>query len=128
MLTCMTVLRKDKDDFEAIGCLVLGTESKKVLVLDPSASTILKETTLNSVPVFLVTHGAYDLDYRVVIACRNGSIYTIKDGVVSGVVIELDSQPCGLLRIEKSIVVGTMNSTLHYYHARVTNPYIQNFF
>jgi Bardet-Biedl syndrome 1 protein len=115
----MTVLKKDKDDIDTLGCLVLGTEGKKLLILDPSASTVLKQATLPAVPVFLATHGAYDLDYRVIAACRNGSVYTLKGGEVSGVVIELDSQPCGLLRIEKSLVIGTMNNTLHYYHTRV---------
>jgi Bardet-Biedl syndrome 1 protein len=115
----MTVLKKDKDDVDTIGCLALGTESRKLIILDPTASTVMKQVTLPSVPVFLATHGAYDLDYRVIVACRNGSIYTLKGGEVSGVVIELDSQPCGLLRMDKSIVVGTMNNALHYYHTRV---------
>ncbi|KAL0480842.1 BBS1 [Acrasis kona] len=123
ILTCMTVLKKDKDEVDAIGCLVLGTESKAVMILDPSGSSVLKKFQLQNVPVFMVTHGAYDNDYRVIIACRNGSIYTLKGDDISGVVIELDSQPCGMLRIEKSIVVGTMNCVLHYYHTRGKKQY-----
>ncbi len=31
-----------------------------------------------AVPVFLSVSGLYDVEYRVVVACRNGGIYTLK--------------------------------------------------
>ena len=37
--------------------------------------------------------GKYDVDYRIVIACRDGRVYTIKNGEVTGTVIELESAP-----------------------------------
>ena len=49
--------------------------------------------------------GLLDVDYRIVVACRNGHIHTIKNGELSGLVIELESQPCGLVRTAKNIVV-----------------------
>ena len=33
---------------------------------------------LPSVPVFLSVTGMYDVEYRIVVACRNGCIYTLK--------------------------------------------------
>ena len=56
----------------------------------------LYKVQLPSPPVFIVATGLYDVDYRIVIACRNGNIYTIKSGELMGAVIELDSQPCGI--------------------------------
>jgi Bardet-Biedl syndrome 1 protein len=74
----MTVLLKSKEEEDAVGCLVLGTESKKVLILSPSAAKIIIQVELPSVPVFICATGLYDVDYRIVVACRNGNIYTIK--------------------------------------------------
>ena len=31
-----------------------------------------------AVPVFLSVSGLYDVEYRVVVACRNGAVYTLK--------------------------------------------------
>ena len=31
-----------------------------------------------AVPVFLSVSGLYDVEYRIVVACRNGAIYTLK--------------------------------------------------
>ena len=42
--------------------------------------------------------GLYSVDYRIVCACRNGNVYSIKNGELSGSVIELESMPCGLVR------------------------------
>jgi Bardet-Biedl syndrome 1 protein len=53
---------------------------------------------LASTPVFVASTGLLDVDYRIVVACRNGHIYTVKNNEVSGLVIELESQPCGLVR------------------------------
>ena len=33
---------------------------------------------LPSVPVFLSVTGMYDVEYRIVVACRNGCIYTLR--------------------------------------------------
>lgn len=74
----MTVLLKSKEEEDAVGCLVLGTESQKVLILSPSAAQIMTHVELPSVPVFICATGLYDVDYRIVIACRNGKVYTIK--------------------------------------------------
>eukprot|EP00966_Prymnesium_polylepis_P143985 3324259-Prymnesium_polylepis.1 len=41
--------------------------------------------------------GLYSVDYRIVCACRNGNVYSIKNGELSGSVIELESMPCGLV-------------------------------
>ena len=37
----MTVLKKDKDEHGAIGCLVIGTENSRILILDPTGVHLL---------------------------------------------------------------------------------------
>lgn len=41
VITCMSTLKKNMADEDAISCLVIGTESNEILVLDPEAFTIL---------------------------------------------------------------------------------------
>lgn len=117
-ITCMEVLKKDKDEEDCISCLVLGTEDSQVLILEPTGTKIAKTFTLPSVPVTICTNGKLDVEYRIIVSCRNGNIYTIKNGQVSGLVIELESQATDMLCSEKTIFIATMNDTIHCYHAR----------
>ena len=41
MITCITTLKKNMSEEDAVSCLVLGTESCQVYVLDPEAFTLL---------------------------------------------------------------------------------------
>lgn len=119
VITCMAVLCQDKDEVGGLGCLVVGTENKRVLILDSMGSAVVKKVTLPSVPVFIVTSGLLVVDYRIVVACRNGSIYFIKNGELVGTVIELDAQPVGIARsAENQIAVATMANAIHYYHLK----------
>jgi Bardet-Biedl syndrome 1 protein len=123
VIVAMTVLKKDKDEHGAIGCLVIGTENSRILILDPTGSSIMKKVQLPSIPAFIVATGLYDVDYRIVVACRNGNVYTVRDGELTGIVIELESQPCGLARVDKSVMVGTMANVLHSYHVKGKKQY-----
>lgn len=42
----MTTLKKNLADEDAVSCLVLGTENKELLVLDPEAFTILAKVSV----------------------------------------------------------------------------------
>lgn len=46
----MTTLKKNLADEDAVSCLVLGTENKELLVLDPEAFTILTKVSIRSIP------------------------------------------------------------------------------
>lgn len=41
VITCLGTLKKNLADDDAISCLVIGTESKAIYVLDPEAFTVL---------------------------------------------------------------------------------------
>mmetsp|Transcript_16762 Transcript_16762/g.42090 ORF Transcript_16762/g.42090 Transcript_16762/m.42090 type:complete len:590 (-) Transcript_16762:163-1932(-) len=118
VITCMEVLQKSSDEPGSVGCLVLGAENGGILVLDPAGSSVLKMVTLPSAPVYLGVSGLFDVEYRVVAACRDGNVYTVKNGDVTGTVIELESLACGLLRIHKSIIIGCMTNVIHSYHIK----------
>eukprot|EP00519_Triparma_laevis_P002041 CAMPEP_0182517722 /NCGR_PEP_ID=MMETSP1321-20130603/42803_1 /TAXON_ID=91990 /ORGANISM="Bolidomonas sp., Strain RCC1657" /LENGTH=477 /DNA_ID=CAMNT_0024725487 /DNA_START=120 /DNA_END=1549 /DNA_ORIENTATION=+ len=124
VVTCMETLRKDTDAEDAVSSLVIGTENNQVLILDPSGAKVICHASLPSTPSILAVTGLYDIEWRIVVACRDGKLYTIKSGemkgqaVVQGTVIELETQPNALARIEKSIYVTTMDAQLSCYHIK----------
>mmetsp|Transcript_17510 Transcript_17510/g.47251 ORF Transcript_17510/g.47251 Transcript_17510/m.47251 type:complete len:581 (+) Transcript_17510:24-1766(+) len=118
VITCMEVLKKNMDEEDALSQLVIGTENGEVLILDVSGVTILQKFKLQAAPVFLAVTGLFDVEYRIVAATRSGTVYTIKNGEVTGTVIELEGQPCGLCRIDKQIIIPCMGNVVHSYHIK----------
>jgi Bardet-Biedl syndrome 1 protein len=139
---CMATLQKDSEQPRTVCSLVVGTENKQVftsfflvlsvhilvsmppnyftqvLLMDPSGTSILKKFDLPSVPVFMSVQGLHDVEYRIVCACRNGNIYTIKNHKVLGGPIELESAACSLVLVDKNIVVGCMDQSIHSYSVK----------
>ncbi|XP_064623947.1 Bardet-Biedl syndrome 1 protein homolog isoform X2 [Lineus longissimus] len=116
VITCLGTLKKSMTEEDAISCLVLGTESRSIYVLDPEAFTVLATMEMPSVPVFMSVSGLYDVEFRIIVACRNGGIYTLKRGSKVGrICIELNSQAVGLVKAGKNIVIGCMDETLQCY-------------
>ncbi|XP_004618503.2 Bardet-Biedl syndrome 1 protein isoform X1 [Sorex araneus] len=114
VITAMTTLKKSLADEDAISCLVVGTENKELLVLDPEAFTILSQMSLPSIPVFLEASGQFDVEFRLAAACRNGNIYILRrDCKHPKYCIELSAQPVGLVRVHKVLVVGSTQECLH---------------
>lgn len=116
VVTCLNTMKKSMAEENAVSCLVLGTENKNIYVLEPDAFTILAAMTVPSIPVFLNVSGLFDVEYRIIIACRNGCLYTLKRGYKTGrLCTELSSQPVGLQKINNNIVVGCMDDYLYCY-------------
>ncbi|XP_031797537.1 Bardet-Biedl syndrome 1 protein isoform X1 [Sarcophilus harrisii] len=114
VITAMTILKKNLADEDAVSCLVLGTENRELLVLDPEAFTVLTKMSLPSVPVFLEVSGQFDVEFWLTAACRDGNIYILRrDSKRPRYCIELSSQPVGLVRIHKTLVVGSTQDMLH---------------
>ncbi|XP_069036466.1 Bardet-Biedl syndrome 1 protein isoform X1 [Lepisosteus oculatus] len=114
VITCIGTLKKNMADEDAVSCLVIGTESRDVLVLDPEAFTILHKMSLPSVPTFMDVTGQFDIEFRITVACRNGNIYILRrESTKPKYCIELSSHPVGLVRVGKNVVVGCTQETLH---------------
>lgn len=78
-----------------------------------------------AVPVFLCVNGLYDVEYQVSVATRDACIYTIKGGGHSPKYkVALGSQPCGMQRVDKDLVVGCMDQTLCCYTVKVTSKFL----
>ena len=95
VVTCIATLKKSHDEEKAVSCLILGSESSMIYVLDPEAFTILDSMVVPAPPAHLAVTGLYDVDYRIVVACRNGTICTLKRGWTEAKVLAmLETQVC----------------------------------
>ncbi|XP_032429729.1 BBSome complex member BBS1 isoform X1 [Xiphophorus hellerii] len=113
VITCIGTLKKSTADEDGISCLVIGTENSDVFVLDPEAFTILCKMSLPSVPTMMDVTGQFDVEFRITVACRNGSIYILRrESEKPKYCIELLSHPVGLVRVGKNMVVGCTDESL----------------
>lgn len=117
-ITCLGVLQKDMEIDTGVSMLVIGTESKYVYILDQIGSSILKKCQLVSVPVFLDTVGLYTAESRVIVACRESKVFTIKNGFLMSNAIELETPPTGLVVLDKYIYVGAFDNKVHCFHMK----------
>ena len=46
VITCLATLQKSTADEDAISCLVIGTETNMIYILDPEAFTILAQVNI----------------------------------------------------------------------------------
>ena len=73
---------------------------------------------MDSVPVFILADGQFDVDYRIFVACRDGRIYQVRKGKVAESVIQIESKPVGLVKFEKSIVIAGMDNSLQSFYMK----------
>ncbi len=99
----MSKINKSLDEEKTVQFLILGTESRDILILESNGMAIKKKITgLKSVPCFIQATGQYDVDHRIYVACRDGKVYLIKNGeVVPDFVYTIESKPVGMLIFEK---------------------------
>ncbi|XP_029312764.1 BBSome complex member BBS1 [Cottoperca gobio] len=113
VITCIGTLKKSTADEDGVSCLVIGTESSDVFVLDPEAFIILSKMTLPAPPTMMDVTGQFDVEFRITVACRNGNIYILRrESDKPKYCIELSCHPVGLVRVGKNVVVGCTDESL----------------
>jgi Bardet-Biedl syndrome 1 protein len=126
LITCMETLKKDSEEPDALTLLVVGTEAGQLLILpqDPNNSVYLCKVELPSVPVLLSVSGMFDIEWRIFITCRDGRMYSIKNGDVRGTVVlvgdsvDLGAQAVAIARQDKLMWVATMDKIVACYTVR----------
>ena len=126
LITCMETLKNESDDTAASCHLVVGTENCEIIILppDPVTSTFLQRVKLPSPPVLITTVGQFMLEWRITVVCRNGVMYSVKNGdargsaVLSGSVVELGSHAVSMARQDKMLWVATMDRCVSCYSLR----------
>lgn len=117
-ITCMASLNTNMDDKDGVSCLVVGCECDVVYILDPQGTSIVQRVKIPSTPVEIVTTGLLDVEYRLIVTTRNGTVYMVKNGELLKNAIELESPPCGIIVQDKSIIIACMNRQLLSYHLK----------
>lgn len=113
VITCIGRMRKTGGDLQSDVCLLLGTEHCQLLVVEPNAFTVLQCVPLAAVPVFVRSSGAFEVDFRILILCRDSQVYVLRRGWSSPrLVIQLTAQPIALVRQSSNVLVGCMNQVL----------------
>ncbi|XP_011691082.1 PREDICTED: Bardet-Biedl syndrome 1 protein isoform X1 [Wasmannia auropunctata] len=79
-LTAITTIRRDSWNYPASSCLVLGTESGEVLILDPRAFSVMDKHKLEWPPAAFASCGLWTGDGRIIVTGRDGKIGTIRRG------------------------------------------------
>jgi Bardet-Biedl syndrome 1 protein len=126
LITCMETLKKENEDLDGISLLVVGTEAGAILILpqDPINSSFLCRIQLPSTPAMISISGIFDVEWRISVICRDGRLYSIKNGevrgsaVLSGSVIDLGSQAIAIAKQDKNIWVATMERVVNCYSNR----------
>ncbi|KAG4073215.1 hypothetical protein HA402_005750 [Bradysia odoriphaga] len=117
-ITATATLRKSSTDNNGVSFLILATESGDIIFLDCQAFTVIHEArvcSLKSTPALLSVSGHFDVDFKIVIGTREGSICILRKSWLEGrQITKLDNPTVGLsiLPIEQTIIVVCMNKTL----------------
>ncbi|KAG5491324.1 hypothetical protein JIQ42_01223 [Leishmania sp. Namibia] len=118
VVCCLSSIPLNSLDEGGMSVLVVGTEAGLLYVLKSSAADVALKVVLPSSPVFLITAGCYNVDYRIIVSCRDGRVYSIKEGHLHSAVIQPDAQPCAIARYDNLIAVATTANTLSYYNLK----------
>lgn len=118
VVCCLASIPLNSLDEGGRSALVIGTEAGFLYVLKNNAAEVALKVVLPSTPVFLIAAGCFEVDYRVVVACRDGRVYSIKQGNLHNAVIQPDAQPCAIARYNNFIAVATTANTLSYYNLK----------
>ncbi|PRP83077.1 bardet-Biedl syndrome 1 family protein [Planoprotostelium fungivorum] len=128
VITCISSIYKSRQEETAVSCLIIGAENSTVYVLHPSASSVLKKFQLPSEPVTITASGIFDVDHKIHVATRSGVIYIIQNGAIAKNRIDLESHLVGMVDLEKSLVVGCVDRTIHAYalYEKTYSIYVQH--
>ena len=94
--------------------LILGTETKNVIIFDPSQLRRLSCTKLQEVPVQIETLGAYENDHKIIVSDRNNSIYIMRKNVIKEK-IEITQPIINFIINPKSIYLITFSKKYECY-------------
>ncbi|GLC45690.1 Bardet-Biedl syndrome 1 protein [Pleodorina starrii] len=115
VITCMDIVKQAIDEPDAVSCLVVGTESGRLLIINAAGTAIVKNIWVGITPAMIAVQGELDVGYRITVAGRDGKLYHVRNGELTQTIIQLEAQPVGLVRLAKHVAVGCMNDVIHAY-------------
>ena len=119
LITCMNIIKKSIAQEKQVCYLIIGTENCDLFIIEPDAFTVIQSMRLASVPVFIEVSGGYDVEYRIMVNCRDGHIYTIKRNLKQPrLSVQLTSQCCAMAKMNSNMVIACIDSSLNCYNSK----------
>jgi len=116
--TCLDTLKKNSEDEMAISHLVIGTENKEIIILDQHGTSILKLIRIPGTPAFLDISGTLDNEYQIIVLTRESRGFLIRNGELLNTIMDLESKPCGLAKVDTNVFVGSMDQTIQAFNTK----------
>ena len=117
-ITCLCALNVSRPEADAASTMVLGLECDAVLVLKAECKELDLMVALPSTPAFVCCIGLRQVEYRIFVACRNSTVYCIKNGERTATTMELSGAPVGMCLLSKLCVVGCNNCCVQLFSFR----------
>lgn len=118
VVTCLEVIKREKEGETEQSSLIVGTEAGQILLLDCNGSTIDRTIQLPSVPVHIVIHGVLKGEHRINVSCRDGIIYAIRNGEILPTKIEPPAPPVSMVRTDNLLYVASLDSRITAYEPK----------
>eukprot|EP01016_Furgasonia_blochmanni_P049513 TRINITY_DN7522_c0_g1_i5.p1 TRINITY_DN7522_c0_g1~~TRINITY_DN7522_c0_g1_i5.p1 ORF type:complete len:322 (-),score=59.99 TRINITY_DN7522_c0_g1_i5:21-986(-) len=106
------------DEDYAVSQVVIGTEFKQIIILDPTGTNLQRKYVIEGVPAYIDIMGLLEVDYTMTIVTRDGKVIYIRNGELTPTKIELESKPCGIARLDQSFFVACMDNFVYSYNHR----------
>lgn len=119
----MSKIKKNLDDEKSADQLLIGTESRHLIIMEPSGVKEKKRFDLPAPPCQIVAIGTFDVDHKIFVSCRDGKVYLIKQGHLQDHSYDIESKPVAMVYHQKSIVIAGMNSMIHSFYAKGKKNY-----
>lgn len=114
-------MKKSTQDIRAPACPILGTEAGQIFILDPQSLSIIHQattSTMKATPCFIETSGIFDVEYRIIIASREGYVTFLRRGWLEGkLLFQTTSHIVDMIFIssENFIMVATFDNHISCY-------------
>ena len=119
VITCMEKISTNSSEEISVSRLVIGTESRQLMIVDSFDCSIVMNSMMPDVPVFIAALGLMDNDYRILVATRSGRVFIVKNGELSSRFMRIDAPPIGIVCINsRDICIGQSGKVVHSFHIK----------
>lgn len=118
-ITALKTMNRSSYNLKSVSCLIIATENGQIIIFDCQSFLILHSARVSShspvTPSMISVTGVFDVDYRIVIATREGSVCFLQKSWLEGKEIFKTHQPLNgiaLMPIDQTIVVVCMSKEI----------------
>lgn len=115
-ITYLTKIKREANETSLAENLILSTEHGYVILMDATGLDVLDKIKLiSSIPTHICCYGSLDLDMKIFVATRDGSIFLITSFDSHEKIIKAKSPICEMVIMNKFLAIATLNSEISVY-------------